>query len=130
MKYWFKRKVKWPIQRFFRGYSDCDVWNMNDRIGEVVAPLLKAYRNSPKCGFPIKEWNDEDVNASVSFTEDEWNAIVDDMIFAFEYMANSYFPPDDVLLAHDVGYKIYQEYNERYEKGIKLFAEYAGALWD
>ena len=56
-----KYKLRTRIQRFMRGYSDVDVWNMDTWFMEVIEPMLSQLRNgySYPCIFNShEEWHD------------------------------------------------------------------------
>lgn len=131
-------KIKYFLQRHIRGYDDLDKWNAAWYIARKSIPVLNAMRNN-FVGTSLKwhredrfgeivELTKEEVYGSgeepVSFTEDEWRQILDDIIFAFQF-----------TLDQDIPEKEFNEdkYNRRYKKykrGLKLFSIYYGNLWD
>lgn len=50
LKHWWKlsivmdwyREIKWFIQRGSRGYSDSDIWNINDTLARLIPKMLRA----------------------------------------------------------------------------------------
>ena len=93
---------KYALQRLFRGYDDLDKWNAAWYIARKAVPVLKAMRDKFH-GTSIK-WHREDRFGNIelltaeevyaeskepgydgpnAFTEDEWRAVLDDIIFAF-----------------------------------------------
>ena len=139
-KYFFRRlwhkitrfpyEVEWKLQRLFRGYSDFDVWNCGCRIAEQSLPLLRAYRNLNHTGTPMKELpkdaDPSDPWSHEAFTVDEWNEILDKVIFAFEYTANDGFPKGMEVFDKE----IWEEAQKKYEEGMALFAKWSAGMWD
>ena len=83
-------------------------WHREDRFGEIIE-LSK------------EEVYSEDA-IPTAFTEEEWKAILNDIIFAFQYTLsqdNSEFDMD-----------YYNNNYKRYKRGLKLFSIYYGNLWD
>ena len=123
---------KYPTHRFYHnwlytrfGYSPkqrvsikihkYDTWSMDDTLAPIILPMLVQLRATTH-GFP-----------SV-LTEQEWNEILDEMIWAFEQKCR-----DDWLEDYDYnkwdseGVKAHQE---RMTNGFKLFGKYYENLWD
>jgi hypothetical protein len=136
-------KCKYAIQRLFRGYDDLDKWNAAWYIARKVIPVLKAMRNELH-GTSIK-WHREDrfgaiieltadeVHAMtksnvwdgpVAFTEAEWRAILDDIIFAFQWQIDG-DSPDRVISEEQV-----KQGFARQKRGLQLFSIYYKNLWD
>jgi len=138
--------IKYFIQRHTRGYDDLDKWNAAWYIARKAIPVLKAMKNSfvgtsvkwhreDRFGNIIELSKDEvfvDDGAPACFTEDEWRAILDDIIYAFQ------FPLDTDRDAFDEGKGLFVEYNQekydaaykRHKRGLKLFSIYYMNLWD
>jgi hypothetical protein len=105
----FIRRIKYAIkfffQRLFRGWDDSETWALDGSLAQIIAPRLKRFKQVNNC-HP-----DE-------FTEEEWDATIDKMIFAFEWASSE------------------KKYNwidteefKRVEEGIALFAKYYFHLW-
>jgi len=148
-KYYYKFtslpfKIKYFFQRLFRGYDDLDKWNAAWYIARKTIPVLKAWRNSNMHGSAIK-WHREDrfgniIELSVdevyadsekngwegpeAFTLKEWQAIIDDIIFAFQWQI------DFDSIDSTVDDKEFKEGNKRQKRGLKLFSIYYNSLWD
>lgn len=136
-------KVKYFIQRHIRGYDDLDKWNAAWYISRKAAPVLRAMRKK-FYGTSIKRHredrfgniveltedeifthsNEKDFQEPVSFTEDEWGAILDDIIFAFQFQID--FDSEDGT----IGEADYREGFKRQKRGLKLFCIYFNNLWD
>ena len=131
-------KCKYALQRLFRGYDDLDKWNAAWYIARKSIPVLKAMRDKFH-GTSLK-WHREDRFGNLieltqdevfvegeepaSFTEDEWRAILDDIIFAFQWQID--FDSFDGT----VDDKEYKQGMKRQKRGLKLFAIYFNSLWD
>ena len=136
-------KCKYACQRAFRGYDDLDKWNAAWYIARKAVPVLTAMRNSFH-GTSLK-WHIEDrfgdielltvdevyagskepdYKGPAAFTENEWCAILDDIIFAFQWQisADDYNKPmtDEQMKKGDA----------RQKRGLQLFSIYYKSLWD
>ncbi len=100
------RKIRWIIQKIIRGYSDEDLFSLDDTISRFILPRLKAFRECPG-GYNDCYFNNMD----------EWVACIDKMIRAFELMIEDDWFGDDQLT---------KEKNE----GFELFCEHYGSLWN
>ena len=104
----YKRHLK---QLKDNGFSDSETWGLDSVIAEFILPRLKRFKEVTN-GFPS------------TLTEAKWDAILDDMIFAFEW---------DLLDDNDEYEKMSEKEKkagwDRYNKGIRLFAEYFRELW-
>ena len=133
-------KVKYLIQRQIRGYDDLDKWNAAWYIARKAIPVLTAMRNSFH-GTSIK-WHREDRFGNIieltkdevfvdegtppAFTEDEWRAILDDIIYAFKFTLDN----DSEELYEKYSQEKYEENYKRHKRGLKLFSIYYMNLWD
>ena len=93
------------------GFSHSETWSLDSVVSEFILPRLKCFKQ---------------VNNGVphGFTESQWNEIIDDMIFAFEWNLTC---EDDENL--DLDKKIQKANWKRYSEGLKLFAKYFRDLW-
>ena len=128
---------KYFMQRLFRGYDDLDTWNAAWYIARKAIPVLKAMRDKFH-GTSIK-WHREDRHGVIhllttdevyagskeptytgpsAFTESEWRAILDDIIFAFQWQIN--FDTYDGT----VNDKEYKQGDARQKRGLQLFSIY------
>jgi hypothetical protein len=131
-------KCKYALQRLFRGYDDLDKWNAAWYIARKSIPVLQAMRDKFH-GTSLK-WHREDRFGDIieltqdevfvegeepaSFTEDEWRAILDDIIFAFQWQINF------DSLDGTVNDEEFKKGNKRQKRGLKLFSIYYNNLWD
>lgn len=116
-----------------------DTWSMDTTLAHVILPMLKQLRatqhgyaqvdmedlpeklrvidNGGDCDqlplFEYQECNPEFINIG----EDQWNWILDEMIYAFSILDD-----DDKVWIH--------EDDKRVNNGLRLFGKYYRALWD
>lgn len=86
-----------------RGFCDAETWSLRSMTAEWILPRLKRFRE-------IDAGHPSGISAKA------WNAIVDEMIFAFAFWA------DEPNNASDKLYK-------RAEHGLRLFAKWFPHLW-
>ena len=67
------RKLKWRCQRFVRGWADEDTWDINWWFIETLLPMLKKFKEENN-GHPFE------------LSEEEWDKVLDDMIYYLEGM--------------------------------------------
>lgn len=103
-------RVKWFIQRGYRGYADCDVWNMNSWLCRVMIPMLEELDRNAH-GYPI------------GLTPGKWRDILENLGQAFR-AAQRVLDPDDFDVQKA---RADQRYFRKY---IKLFGKYFFNLWD
>jgi len=136
-------KIKYATQRLFRGYDDLDTWNAAWYIARKAIPVLKAMRNRFH-GTSIK-WHREDRFGDIevltadevyagskepgyegpnAFTEDEWRAVLDDIIFAFQWQID--FDSHDRTVSDEE----FKAGEKRQKRGLQLFSIYYRMLWD
>lgn len=122
----FRYKIKWFFQRLFRGYSDIELWNLDDSIIKFTLPRLKAFRDQTQ-GYP-----------SNIDTFEEWQAILDEMIWAMEYVSSDEMPYWDLKEKYgeetDEDGKLkyiveFEKLEERARKGFEYFGKYFNNLW-
>ena len=133
------------IQRGKRGYADCDYWNLDYYIAEVMAPMLKQLKESPMRGIPnnllVKhglndetEWNEK----AESLAVEEYNKIFDDMIWTFQTCID--VGNDGKMLyieSKNEDEEFIKNYNmltkeemDRLKQGFDYFRDYFFDLWD
>ena len=87
------------------GFYDKETWNLDYTIAKFILPRLKRFRDVTICYPPELK----------SF--DEWQKILDKMIWSFESMINDY---DDALDP---------EQSKKQQEGLDLFSKYFADLW-
>lgn len=139
-------KIKYFIQRQTRGFDDLDKWNAAWYIARKAIPVLKAFRDKfhgtsvrwhreDRFGNIIELTKDEvfvDDEIPSSLSEDEWRAVLNDIIYAFQ------FPLDTDSETFVEGEGLFVNYNQekydiafkRHKRGLKLFSIYYMNLWD
>lgn len=103
--YKIKDFIDQNIDRLRYGYSYQDIWNLDTTIAKFILPRLIAFRKHSK-GYPHRAKGFQ-----------QWNKIIDEMIFAFDYYAN-----------HS-GEIVDEKTSTRIGRGMDLFAEYFYDLW-
>jgi hypothetical protein len=94
-------------QRRTRGWDDSETWSLDYELAKWMLPRLKRFREITD-GYPSR------------LTLEEWNLMLDEMIWAFEFRVND----DDWSMTHSKGEKW-----KRYEHAMQLFVEWQGYLW-
>lgn len=103
-----KRRHKWYRQCKKFGFDDRDTWSLFTTISVFVLPRLKRFR-SVAAGYPS------------DLTQEEWNGLLDKMIFAMDFLANE----DEINLKRDVPIEEYRKVQE----GCELFGKWFRDLW-
>jgi hypothetical protein len=134
---------KYPSHRFYHnwfGYSpkqttsikihDYDTWNMDHTLALVILPMLKQLKET-KHGYPHE------------LSEEEWDNILDEMIWAFKQKCRDNWEDDyygdyveDQKNGSMVGsfkwidHEGLKTHQERMTNGFRLFGKYFENLWD
>lgn len=107
------RYTKYLEQLKTRGFSDSETWALDSVVCKFILPRLIRFKQLNH-GFP---WID-------GMTMEKWKAIIDEMIFAFDWSLNN---------EEDKYYSLTDEEKEtnwkRYSDGMRLFAKYFRNLW-
>lgn len=131
------RWIKWFFQFMKRGFSDRQVWSLDYTIAKFILPRLKRFRDteaiiSIPCSLGLSfshrvNYYDENDKSKEKEKFDAnvvaWQAIIDDMIFAFECVVND----DEYLLIRSEEER--DEREKRIKRGLALFAKYFNDLW-
>jgi len=108
---WFDRrtqKIKVRIDKW-------DTWSMDHTLAHIVLPMLVQLK-ATQHGHPA------------DLTEQEWDEILDEMIWAFEQKCRDDWMEDyDYNKWDSEGVKAHQE---RMTNGFNLFGKYFESLWD
>jgi hypothetical protein len=147
---------KCAYQKIRYGVSDSEVFSLYDNISKFILPRLKYFKQKGKKGIPVQFLpndyhllSEDDCNAAEDKALKEWDLILDEMIFAFDYIIDSdKHVPFPELLMKDPAYhdfnrkrspeeqKHWEDYlslckkmNERKEKGLHLFVKHFENLW-
>ena len=156
---WFDLRwwIKCKYQKIRYGVSDDDVYCLEVNIAKYIVPRLKYLRNKGKIGIPVKflpsnysNLSEEDTKKTEEIGEKEMNRIIDEMIFAFDYIIDSdkylpypvtltswfkdrnYFNREKTLeekICWDEYIQKSKEFEARKKNGLRLFAEHSDILW-
>ena len=113
--YWLDRLFGWhPKQKISVRIDPHDTWSMDHTLAHIVLPMLVQLK-ATQHGHPA------------DLTEQEWDEILDKMIWAFEQKCR-----DDWMDDYDYSWdseeaKVHQE---RMTNGFNLFGKYYENLWD
>jgi len=107
----FFENIKWFWQRGKRGYSDRDLWNLDEYLTDLFISALRYLRKN-HYGYPPL------------ITDEEWNGILDKMIAGF--VANKVIKNDSLNL-NKKEIKLLQG---KFKTGMALLSEWYNYLWD
>jgi len=125
-------------QQFRYGVADSECWSLDYTFTRYMLPRLKHFRNMKRYSYP------PDV------TPEEWEIILDEIIWAFDYMADEdkylkmpefesemediFIPNRPKTLKRELEWKEYYDKSKSFQyrktEALKLFAKYYEALWD
>ena len=106
-----KRYSKFSKQLKKDGFCDSETWALDSVICQFILPRLKRFKEI-KGGHPFR------------LTESKWDAILGEMIFAFEWNINE---EAEILL--NLSQEEKDKNWERHKKGLELFAKHFRDLW-
>ena len=116
--YW---EVRYGFQRMFKGYDSVDTFETFAKFTERYNKILTDYRNH-HWGYPG------------TMTVEEWDAIVDEMIYHLHYMDEENVIEElekDVPNDWNASGKTVSEIMDKHkDEFFKLFSEYFYHLWD
>lgn len=104
----FTRWVRFFYQRRTRGFDDSETWALDTSLSRLIVPRLKRFKELLD-GHPAE------------MTFEEWNEILDEMIWSFDWFASE--KRWDLTNEEEVVQL------KRAEAGIQLFAKYFDSLW-
>lgn len=106
-----RREIRWGIQRWRRGFSDRDVWNLDSYVARVVSGGVRQLITE------LHGWPGEPM------TFEEWKGILDTIATGFE----AHLALDDVPYGDD---DRRADLERQWQEGSRLFVEWFGGLWD
>ena len=115
------RKTKWAIQRLFRGYAECDLWNLDLLFVRKFRAPLKAF---------IRHQEEKGMSLPLEFETDPtgWLLTLAKIEFAFdEVFADDL---DKGFVHKDETQEEFSERQEKIQEGFELFGKYFRNLWD
>lgn len=104
-----KRYARCLKQLKTRGFSDTETWALDSVIAKFILPRLIRFKEITNA-YPGGE-----------MTEEKWDAALDDMIFAFQWVI---LVNDNEVDYFKLSKKEESDNQKRHERGMKLFAEY------
>ena len=125
-------------QRIRYGVSDMECWNLDITLGKFILPRLKHFKKMNRYCYVAE------------LTPEEWENILDEIIWAFDYMANDekylkmpefdsdmeniFNPNRPKTIKRELEWKEYfnksKSFQHRKTEALKLFAKYYESLWD
>lgn len=136
------RYFKRGIQRWNRGWSDADIWGVNDFLSRVIPAMLKRLKETQQ-GLPT--WTEDKTEEQA---QKEWNDILDTIINTFE--TSKKIADNELGYFENWSQRKYDYYNKiwvthtyepkpramtkeecgKYKQGWELFRKYYFSLWD
>ena len=119
-----RRQIRWGIQRWRRGYSDLDVWNVDHFLCSVIPPMMRQLSRDLH-GVPsvlAMQFDAVDHEERMELATAEWRRILEAVAVGFEaWQAMFDEDPEGERLA---------ELTARWKTGSALLIEHFGAFWD
>ena len=106
--------------------KNSELWSLDATLTDLILPRIKAFRKMERHGYPIlgKEIAKvDDDSAGEELKEAEWENILFDIEKGFE--AHKDLTADDFVTHADERLA-----EATMQKGLRLFAEHYGHLWD
>ena len=122
---WWLRDTYWEIrygfQRMFKGYDSVDTFEIFDKFIDRYTKILTRYKNNH-------------VGYCCEMTEEEWDAVIDEMLYHLKYMKEETVTeelerdvPDDWSASHKTVGDILEKHKNAF---FELFSKYFYNLWD
>ena len=120
-----KYKLRTRIQRFMRGYSDADVWNMDTWFMEMIEPMLSQLRKG--YSYPC-EFN----------SSDEWHNVLTEMTNCIHLMNEDnvqenlgFYGYEGMLkMTSEDHHKVNDIMLKNKDRFFELFSKHFYDLWD
>ena len=116
--YW---KIYYGFERMFKDYDSIDTFATFDKFIERYSKVLKELREH-HMGYPMQ------------LSEEEWDNILDEMLYHLHYMKEETVVeelernvPDDWSASYKTVYEVLDKHKNEF---FKLFSEYFYNLWD
>lgn len=137
IRYWLKDlgwQFRYAWQRAWRGYDSVDIFDLGFSIVNKMPVLLKEYKK-----YNVGLFHDSDTWKDLS--EEETNAVIDDLIFYFENCDEDHVYMrlfgSDSLEDFDIDLELWrsrskqaaEEYKRCWKEAMRLFARWANQLW-
>lgn len=114
-----ENRLKYLKQRLESGFDDTETWNLDMTIANFLIPRLERFKELCN-GYPETE-------DCKSF--EEWQAIIDEMIFAFRYGSDDSALYEGTPMWEIRDKEVLEKINERIRRGLDLFAKHFRGLW-
>lgn len=109
------KNIKWFCQRGWRGYADCDLWNIDHYFLSTMIPMLKNFRN-------------KNISYPPFMSMEEWHTVLDKIIKGFEAGRQ---------IQEFYDFKDYDSYTKKvnalarqFKQSMSLFSKYFWHFWD
>lgn len=145
IRYRINLYILWPWQSLIRGYSDCDLWQLDYHLAKLIIKRLKAFKAMERNGYP-SDLPSCKCHANDNGKDDEyvaeWERNLNKMIDAFDIVLHNYGlecagsvskTEKTNILGIEVpklNMHMVRHYEEKYSEGMVLFAKYFRNLWD
>lgn len=117
---WRLRRAREAVEEWWQrqtvGYAYVEVWNLHAYIARYALPRLRHLRAGGPASCPL------------DMTYGDWQAALDDMIYALDLMVRDEF--EDYERLTDEECADMQTLGGRYDRGLDLFGRYWQSLWD
>lgn len=113
------KNIKYSWQRITKGYCDMDLWSIDDWFMGVMPDMLQQFKDT-KHGSPVslgKDYVNENGILCNDSCHDEWNRILEQMIFLFREMNR------DTCQKKNPYEKEHENVWEEFEKKYGIFGE-------
>lgn len=124
LKWWVRDaywKIRYGFQRMFKGYDSVDVFETFSKFRERYIKILTDYRK-------------HHIGYCSEMTEEEWDNIIDEMIYHLKYMDEEAVTdelerdvPDNWSASHKTVGEILDNHKNKF---FELFSKYFYDLWD
>lgn len=126
---WYKLEgiydeIKWFFQRGKRGYSECDIWGLNDYLVDILIPTLTWLRDNHH-GCPPDLWDNDAIEEDPCH---KWKKILDEMVKGFK----AYKEMDAIFCNEDfdIAKKKLPQLEKKFRKTMRLFNKWFFHLAD
>lgn len=116
-----KRKIKYFIQRWTRGWDDSELWSLDMTIAKFTIPRLQRFKEIT-ISYP-----------SECGSLEGWYKIIDEIIYALQACAYQWGPEKGKITIEDVVYDFGESIEwdwDRVKRGLEYFGKYFRDLWD
>ena len=123
------RDIKHFIQRGRRGWADCDVWNFDDYLCDIIIAGIERLQKD-QLGCPSDFWDESAKNDECH----RWIECLEEMKQGFMAVKEQdeihYSFKTDKNGERIIDLKRIDQLEKKMERGLSLFAKHFRALWD